>query len=414
MDESETYKYDVAISYARENRPIAEGITNILMKNGLIVFYAPFQKRHLWGKKLSTEFKKSFGESSRFVLILISHHYAVKDWTDFEFSIAKDEGRKREREFILPLKLDETKLVGLHRDISYLDFKKEGLDGIANCLVEKVESMKSKKTPDETFRDAFNEWKLKGFLPGEAKALFFLNNIQKISFDVETCEFLLRSIDIYYTDLNLREKLNFIDRQILFDGSVRLLKKNEEYYIRSCGMKYLVFTNAKKAEDYLWNIYKDSDEDLGLRTEALEMLWKCESERGMDESYSIALIEPKWKLRCAAIKNIGHGNIRKETIKILAEALRDKRWEVRTEAALALVRLKLDDLVPDLIHAIQNERSRKGGNRLVNCLWYFNYHSNVKKFIQDSGLSKSFLKPPDYHAILHDEMDEFDLLYLPY
>lgn len=406
MDESETYKYDVAISYAGENRSIAEGITNILRKNGLNVFYDQFQKSYLFGKNLSTEFQKSFGESSRFVLILISHEYAVKEWTDFEFSIAIAEGSKRKREFILPVKLDETKLVGLHRHISYLDFKKEGLDGIANCIVEKVKLMKTKETPND-FRDAFNEWKLKGFLPGEAEALFFLNNIQKISFDVETCEFLLRSIKIYYPDLNLREKLNFIDRQILFDGSVRLLNKNEKYYTRFCGMKYLVFTNAKKAEDYLWNIYRDSDEDLGLRTEALEMLWKCESERGMDESYSIALIEPKWKLRRAAIKNIGHGNIRKETTKILAEALRDKRWEVRTEAALALVRLKLDDLVPDLIHAIQNERSRKGVNRLVNCLWYFNYHSNVKKFIQDSGLPKSFLKPPDYHAILHDIMDEF-------
>ena len=407
MDESETYEYDVAISYAGENRPIAEGIANILRKKGLKVFYAPFQKMDLWGKKLSTEFEKSFGESSLFVLILISHDYAVKDWTDFEFSIAKKEDSKRKREFILPIKLDETKLVGLHSHISYLDFKNEGLNGIANCLVEKVESMKSKKTPDETFRDAFNEWKLKGFLPGESKADFFLNNIQKILFDVDTCEFLLRSIKIYYPDLNLREKLNCIDKPILFDGSVRLLNKNEKYYTRFCGMKYLVFTDAKKAEDYLWNIYKDSDEDLGLRTEAFEMLWKCESERGMDESYSIALIDPKWKLRRAAIKNIGHGNIRKETTKILAEALRDKRWEVRTEAALALVRLKLDDLVPDLIHAIQNERSRKGGNRLVNCLWSFNYNSNVKKFIQDSGLPKSFLKPPDDHAILHDIMDEF-------
>ncbi len=99
-------------------------------------------------------------------------------------------------------------------------------------------------------------------------------------------------------------------------------------------------------------------------------------------------------------------NIRKETTKILAEALRDKRWETRTEAAYALVRLKLDDLVPDLIHAIQNERSRKGYNRLVNCLWYFNYHSIVKKFIQDSDLPKWLLKTPDYHAILQDITDE--------
>lgn len=126
----------------------------------------------------------------------------------------------------------------------------------------------------------------------------------------------------------------------------------------------------------------------------------------MDESYSIALREPKWQLRQAAIKNIGHGKVRKETSKVLWEALRDKRWEVRTEAAYAIVRPKLDDLVPNLVNALKNERSRKGANRLLYCLWDFKNHPSVKEFRKKYELPKWFGKTPSYHAIRGDVTDE--------
>ena len=39
---------------------------------------------------------------------LISEHYAQKDWTQFEFDSAQREQRKRGREFILPVRIDDT------------------------------------------------------------------------------------------------------------------------------------------------------------------------------------------------------------------------------------------------------------------------------------------------------------------
>jgi hypothetical protein len=89
------FEHDVAISYAGEDIGIAEQIADALRKRGLSVFYAPFYKSELWGEKLSKWFKSKYGKDSRFVLILISHHYSVRDWTDFEFSTAKAEEHKR-------------------------------------------------------------------------------------------------------------------------------------------------------------------------------------------------------------------------------------------------------------------------------------------------------------------------------
>ena len=162
--------------------------------------------------------------------MLVSQHYPIKDWTNFEFSIAREEEKKRKEEFILPVRLDDTKIPGLPSDKAYLDFKKEGINGVVNCLFQKVKSAKSEKIPAHIFRKAYEEWKIEGFLPGDNKTNYFLENISEIKLDVDTCEFLLRSSTGYHPDL--REKLSSIDKQVLFDASRRMLDKKEDYYTK--------------------------------------------------------------------------------------------------------------------------------------------------------------------------------------
>ncbi len=403
-NKSKIFEHQVAISYASEDRKIAGYIAELLRSKGVSVFYDKFYKSELWGKKLSTWFKKKFGKSSRFVLVLVSRYYPVKDWTDFEFSIAAAEEKKRKDEFILPVRLDDTKLPGLPSDKVYLDLKKEGLEEVVNCLVQKVKTAVSDETPEQFFREAYEEWKINGFLPGETKVTYFLEHLSEIRLNVDTCEFLLRSLTGDHP--NLQEKIKVINKEIIFSAATRLLDKRNENYTRWRGITYLVFANPGKAEPYLWNLYRHENEDLSLRVDAFKQLWKCESRQGIDESYSIALKEPKWQFRQAALVNIGHGNVRKETLNVLAEALRDRRWEVRTQSAYAIVRFELDDLVPNLVTAFENERSRKGANRLLYCLRNFKNHPSVKQFRKKHELPKSFDKTPDYHAVGQDIMDE--------
>lgn len=72
---------------------------------------------------------------------LISKYYPVKDWTNFEFSIIKEEAKKRKTEFILPVRLDDTKIVGIRDEVKYLDYRKEGIDGIVDCLWKKIKKV---------------------------------------------------------------------------------------------------------------------------------------------------------------------------------------------------------------------------------------------------------------------------------
>ena len=137
-EKSRLYEFDIAISFAGEDRKIAENLARKLRNKDIKVFYDRFYKERLWGKKLTTYFQDAYGPKTRFVVPLISKYYPIKDWTDFEFSIMRKEAKKRETEFILPLRLDDTKMLGIHEDIGYLDYRKEGIDGIVDCFSKKL------------------------------------------------------------------------------------------------------------------------------------------------------------------------------------------------------------------------------------------------------------------------------------
>ncbi len=136
------YNIDIALSFAGEDRKIAEDIAKALMNEGVEVFYDEFHKADMWGKKLTNYFSKVYGPKARFVMLLISKHYPIKDWTDFELSIARKEAQSRKEEFILPVKLDTTKIVGIHEDVAYLDYNMEGIDGIVDATLNKLSKKK--------------------------------------------------------------------------------------------------------------------------------------------------------------------------------------------------------------------------------------------------------------------------------
>jgi hypothetical protein len=129
---------DVAISYAGEDETVAHEIAEAMKGVGLRVFFAPFEQANLWGKKLSDAFRESFGSKATYVLVLVSKHYALKDFTNFEFTIARDEARKRKEEFILPVRLDNTPIIGLHSDVAYIEYSKVGAKEVARLVRQKM------------------------------------------------------------------------------------------------------------------------------------------------------------------------------------------------------------------------------------------------------------------------------------
>ena len=137
------FDFDVAISYAGEDRSVAQQLAKALKTKGLSVFYDVDYRSHLWGRKQG-EFEKIYGKASRFVIPIVSSHYVKKDWCQLEFGIAKDEAKKRKEEFLLPIRLDDTRLLGLHDDTIHLDLRHISIPEIVRHLLNKLPKFPAK------------------------------------------------------------------------------------------------------------------------------------------------------------------------------------------------------------------------------------------------------------------------------
>ncbi len=133
------YEYDVAISFAGTQRPIAEVIAEGLRANGVRVFYDNFYPEQLWGKDLVAFFNEIYERRSRFCLILISSEYNERMWTIHERQSAQARSLKEKgQEYILPVKVEDVDLPGMPSSIGYLSLKDRTPESVADLLIKKI------------------------------------------------------------------------------------------------------------------------------------------------------------------------------------------------------------------------------------------------------------------------------------
>src|SRR5262249_53066511 len=119
-----------------ENRKFAESLFHSLTGRGFRVFYDADREAHLWGKK-PKEFLKIYGPQSRYVIPIISKYYVNKPWTQYEFDAALKDQQKRRSEFILPIRMDDTPLLGLSEGVIREDGRKKSSEDIAELFAAK-------------------------------------------------------------------------------------------------------------------------------------------------------------------------------------------------------------------------------------------------------------------------------------
>lgn len=141
------FKFDAALSFAGADRLQAEKLATAMKLRGLRVFYDKDHHAHLWGKK-RTEYEKIYGPDSAYVVPMISKSYAEREWTQWEFETAKREAKRRQGDFLLPIRLDDSRQFGLTDDHNYLGMSDYTPDEIAQALEAKIkiEYSQNKKT----------------------------------------------------------------------------------------------------------------------------------------------------------------------------------------------------------------------------------------------------------------------------
>lgn len=137
MCPAEFHEFDFSISFAGPERPIARQLAEKLAAKGLKVFYDASYRSRLLGKRLDKEFQWIFGKGTRFFVPIVSEGYAENAWPQLEWSIGRKEASERETDFILPLRLDDTLLIGLSENIGYLDLRKLTIGEVVDILHKK-------------------------------------------------------------------------------------------------------------------------------------------------------------------------------------------------------------------------------------------------------------------------------------
>jgi hypothetical protein len=130
--------YDIVLSFAGEQREFVRRIAEGLQESNLKVFFDEYEKANLWGKNLYDHLFEIYNKRALFCIMFISEAYAKKLWTNHERSAAQAAAFSANREFILPVRLDDTKLPGLPETIGYIDARKVTAAEIVRMAVTKV------------------------------------------------------------------------------------------------------------------------------------------------------------------------------------------------------------------------------------------------------------------------------------
>jgi hypothetical protein len=132
-------RFDVAISFAGQDRETAKRLATLTREAGFRVFFDEFFPEDLWGADLGKFFDEVFRLRARYCVILVSRQYADREWTEHERRSAVARAIKEKgADYILPVRIDDSELAGVAPTLGYVDVRKTPIDEIARILIAKL------------------------------------------------------------------------------------------------------------------------------------------------------------------------------------------------------------------------------------------------------------------------------------
>src|SRR5436305_14991101 len=100
----ESPRYDVALSFAGEERDLAASLATALRARSVSVFFDEFEKSQIWGKNLYEFLTEIYSSKAEFCIMFLSEAYARKAWPRLERQSAQARALNEGREYILALR----------------------------------------------------------------------------------------------------------------------------------------------------------------------------------------------------------------------------------------------------------------------------------------------------------------------
>lgn len=134
------FAWDVAVSFAGEDRPIVEQLKDILNDAGYTVFYDFDVQHQLWGADLRLKLADVYANDAQYMIVFLSKYYPEKDWTNFELEVGREARGKRTEIYLLPVVMDDVHVIGLSQNVGYIDLRRCSVGDLANTMIEKIEN----------------------------------------------------------------------------------------------------------------------------------------------------------------------------------------------------------------------------------------------------------------------------------
>lgn len=132
------FEYDVALSFAGEDRVYVDKVARILYELGIKVFYDKYEEVDLWGKNLYVHLDDVYQNRAKYCVAFISKYYKEKLWTNHEIASAQARAFSQREEYILPARFDETKIPGIKKTLGYIDLRTYEPEEFAKFIAKKV------------------------------------------------------------------------------------------------------------------------------------------------------------------------------------------------------------------------------------------------------------------------------------
>ena len=137
-------KYDVALSFAGEDRQYAKALADLLKTNNYSCFYDENQLANLWGKNLYDYLSSIYKDKALYCVMFLSQHYERKLWTNHERQAAQARAFQENREYLLPVRLDDTEIPGIPPTVGYLDLRSMTIKEVYEALIMKLSGTTAK------------------------------------------------------------------------------------------------------------------------------------------------------------------------------------------------------------------------------------------------------------------------------
>lgn len=133
--------FDVALSFAGEQRKYVRKVAELLRGEGIRVFYDEFFKGKMWRRDLAEYLMNIYYKQSRFCIMFISKDYISKAWPTHERRSAIARNVEQLGGYILPVRFDDSEVPGLPSTTGHINGQKTSPEEIASLFIEVLDDV---------------------------------------------------------------------------------------------------------------------------------------------------------------------------------------------------------------------------------------------------------------------------------